>query len=118
MTPDLESFANEIGALIARIARTDLALLRGYSQDKARAIAGFSLLVGDAYARGEIDAEQMKMEMQELDRMVLRFVRNITALAATMAERVISGVRALVLGTLARLAGVQGLMLPDFRPAA
>jgi len=112
MAQDFETLAAEIGQVVSGIVNTDLTLLRGYSQAKARAIASFTSLLGQAYAEGRMSEEQMKREMEELERMVLRFVRNIQALATTTIERVLRGIGALLLTALQRLTGLTLLTLP------
>lgn len=82
----------EIGRTVASVAQTDLALLHGYSRAKARAIAGYTLLIGEAHAAGQLSEADLAEEMEELDRMLARFVRNIEALASTLIERLLTAV--------------------------
>jgi hypothetical protein len=112
MSQTLDSLTAEIGLVVAKIAGTDLALLRGYSQAKARAIASFTLLLGEGYAAGSIGDEQMREEMTELERMVVRFVRNLQALATTTIERLLRSIGELLTATIRRLTGVPLLPLP------
>ena len=92
MARDFDQLTAGIGLAVRNIVSTDLALLRGYSQAKARAIASFTLLLGEGYAAGSISGAQMTREMEELERMVVRFVRNIQALAITTIERLLRGI--------------------------
>jgi hypothetical protein len=55
--------------------------------------------------------EQMTREMEELERMVVRFVRNIQALATTTVERVLRGVGELLMTVLRGLTGLPALDL-------
>ena len=112
MSQNFDALTAEIGLVVAGILKTDLALLRGYSQAKARSIASFTLLLGEAYAAGNMSDEQMKRETAELERMVVRFVRNIQALATTTVERVLRGVGALLMRVLTGLTGLTPLALP------
>jgi len=109
MAQSIDTLAAEIGRTVSRILKTDIALLRGYSQAKARAIARFTTLIGEARAAGTLDAGQMKAEMEELERMVVRFVRNIRALATTAAESVLAGLARLLLDRLRALTGIVDL---------
>jgi len=109
MSQTFDELTAEIGLVVSGILKTDLALLRGYSQAKARSIASFTLLLGEAYAAGRMSDEQMTRETAELERMVTRFVRNIRALATTTAERVLQGVGALLMRV---LTGLTPLALP------
>lgn len=111
MAQTIDTLTSEIGLVVTRIVNTDLALLRGYSRAKARAIAGFTLLLGEGYAAGSIADEQMTREMEELERMVTRFVRNIQALATTTVERLLRGIGSLLMATLGRVAGLPALSL-------
>ena len=111
MAQDFDRLTSEIGLVAARIVNTDLALLRGYSQAKARAIASFTLLLGQGYAAGSISEEQMAQETAELERMVVRFVRNIQALATTTVERLLRGIGELLITTLRQLTGMPILPL-------
>jgi hypothetical protein len=111
MAQNFDELTAEIGLVVSGILKTDLALLRGYSQAKARAIASFTLLLGEAYAAGGMSDDQMKRETEELERMVVRFVRNIQALATTTIERVLHGVGALLMRVLAGLTGLPPLEL-------
>jgi hypothetical protein len=112
MANTLDTLTAEIGLVVTKIATTDLALLRGYSQAKARAIASYTLLLGEGYAAGTVSDEQMTQEMAELERMVLRFVRNLQALAATTIERILRGIGDLLMTTLRALTGLSLLPLP------
>jgi|GEM_PF-2438955 len=114
MANTLDTLTAEIGLVVTKIAATDLALLRGYSQAKARAIASYTLLLGEGYAAGTISDEQMTQEMAELERMVLRFVRNLQALATTTIERILGGIVDLLLTTFRALTGLSPLPLPVY----
>ena len=111
MAQKLGALTSEIGLVVTSILGTDLALLRGYSQAKARAIASFTLLLGEGYAAGSISEEQMAQEMEELERMVVRFVRNIQALATTTIERLLRGIGDLLMATLSQVTGLPALTL-------
>ena len=111
MAQNFDTLTSEIGLVVTKIVNTDLALLRGYSQAKARAIASFTLLLGEGYASGSISAAQMTQEMDELERMVVRFVRNIQALAVTTIERLLRGIGNLLMATLTRVTGLPALTL-------
>lgn len=112
MAQTFDELTAEIGLVVSGILKTDLALLRGYSQAKARSIASFTLLLGEAYAAGGMSDEQMQRESAELERMVVRFVRNIQALVTTTIERVLQGIGALLMRVLAGLTGLTPLALP------
>jgi hypothetical protein len=112
MAQNFDELTAEIGLVVSGILKTDLALLRGYSQAKARSIASFTVLLGEAYAAGRMSDEQLRRETEELERMVVRFVRNIQALATTTIERVLQGVGALLRRVLAGLTGLPPLGLP------
>jgi hypothetical protein len=71
MAQKLDALTSEIGLVVTSILSTDLALLRGYSQAKARAIASFTLLLAEGYASGSISSEQIAEETVELERMVV-----------------------------------------------
>ena len=111
MTQSIDSLTAEIGTVVTGILQTDVALLRGYSQAKARSIASFTLIQGRAYAAGTLDKAQMEEEAAELERMVVRFVRNIQALVATTIERLLSGIGQLLLSVLRQLTGLPSLTL-------
>ncbi|MFQ5565558.1 MAG: hypothetical protein ACE5EU_04270 [Paracoccaceae bacterium] len=111
MAQDFDQLTAEIGLVVSKILETDLALLRGYSQAKARAIASFTLLLGEGYAAGTVSEEQMAQEMEELERMVVRFVRNIQALATTTIERLLRGIGDLLMATLRQVTGLPALTL-------
>jgi hypothetical protein len=116
MTQTLDQLTAEIGLVVSEIERTDLALLAGYSQAKAQAIARFTLALGEGYATGSVSDAQLEREREELERMVIRFVRNLQALATTTIERLISGVFQLLMTVLRQLTGLQGLMLSPVPP--
>jgi hypothetical protein len=111
MAQDFDTLTAGIGVAVSSIVSTDLALLRGYSRAKARAIASFTLLLGEGYAAGSISEEQMAQEMEELERMVVRFVRNIQALATTTVERLLRGIGDLLMATLRQVIGLPALSL-------
>ena len=112
MAIDFDQLTAEIGLVVSRIAQADLALLRGYSEAKARAIASFTMILGEAYAKGTISDEEMKEELVELERMVVRFVRNLEALAVTTIERLTRAIGELLMRTLTGIAGVPRLPVP------
>ncbi len=111
MAQNFDQLTAGIGQVVTKIVSTDLALLRGYSRAKARAIASFTLLLGEGYAAGSISEQQMTQEMDELERMVVRFVRNIQALATTTIERLLSGIGNLLMATLRQVTGLPALTL-------
>ena len=111
MAQNFDQLTAGIGLAVSKIVSTDLALLRGYSQAKARAIASFTVLLGEGYASGSISEEQMAQEMEELERMVVRFVRNIQALATTTIERLLRGIGDLLMAALSRVTGLPALIL-------
>ena len=111
MAQNFDTLTSEIGLVVTGILNTDLALLRGYSQAKARAIASFTLLLAEGYASGSISSEQMTDETAELERMVVRFVRNIQALAITTIERLLRGIGNLLMATLSQVTGLPALTL-------
>jgi hypothetical protein len=111
MAQNFDTLTGEIGLVVTKIVNTDLALLRGYSQAKARAIASFTLLLGEGYAAGSISEEQMTHETVELERMVARFVRNIQALATTTIERLLRGIQDLLMTTLRQVTGLPSFTL-------
>ena len=111
MAQNFDTLTGEIGLVVTKIVNTDLALLRGYSQAKARAIASFTLLLGEGYAAGSISEEQMAQETIELERMVARFVRNIQALATTTIERLLSSIQNLLMTTLRQVTGLPSFAL-------
>jgi hypothetical protein len=111
MAQNFDVLTSEIGLVVASILNTDLALLRGYSEAKARAIASFTLLLAEGHAGGSISSEQMTDEMAELERMVVRFVRTIRALAITTIERLLRGIGALLMATLSQVTGLPALSL-------
>ncbi len=53
----------------------------------------------------------MTQEMDELERMVVRFVRNIQALATTTIERLLRGIGDLLMATLRQVTGLPALTL-------
>ena len=111
MAQNFDTLTGEIGLVVTKIVNTDLALLRGYSQAKARAIASFTLLLGEGYAAGSISEEQMAQETVELERMVARFVRNIQALATTTIERLLRGIQNLLMTALRQVTGLPSFTL-------
>jgi hypothetical protein len=111
MADSFEQISAEIGLAVSRILRADLALLAGYSQAKAQAIARFTLALGEGYAAGTIDEAGLRREKQELERMVVRFVRNIQALATVTVERLIAGIAEVLSAALRRLTGIADLAL-------
>ena len=86
MTNPIEDVAGEIADTVTRILKTDAEGAAGYSKLKADAIARYALLIGEAYAAGDLSEDAMRTELEELDRMAERFVRNIRALAHTAIE--------------------------------
>ena len=111
MAQNFDALTSEIGLVVTSILNTDLALLRGYSQAKARAIAGLTLLLAEGHASGSISSEQLTEEMTELERMVVRFVRNIQALAIATIERLLRGIGNLLMATLSQVTGLPVLIL-------
>lgn len=112
MSPDINQLTAEIGQAVSQIVQTDLALLTGYSEAKARSIANFTLMIGEAYAAGRISEAQFRDEAIELRRMLVRFVRNVQALAATTAERLIGRLAEVLAMALRRVTGLNALALP------
>ncbi len=117
MSKTVDQLTAEIGLVVARIVRTDLALLAGYSQAKAQSIARFTLMLGEGYAAGSISEAQLEREKEELERMVVRFVRNLQALATTTIERLLSGIAELLMTVLRQLTGLPNLTIAPVPPS-
>ena len=111
MSDKFDALTAEIGLVVTSIVNTDLALLRGYSTAKARAIASFTMVLGEAYVAGKISEEQLDRETEELERMVTRFVRNIQGLATTTIQRLLRGLGDLLVRTLGGVTGLSSLNL-------
>lgn len=111
MAQTIDKLTADIGLVVSQILETDLALLKGYSVAKAQAISRFTLTLGEGYAAGTISDAQLAQEKEEIERMVIRFVRNIQALATTTIERLIAGVAGVLATALRQLTGLPNLTL-------
>jgi len=109
---EYEGLTREIEATVAESAAAARATLPDYSRAKARAIAGFTLLIGEAYADGRLDEAGMQREFGELERMVVRFVRMMTAMANTLTEAIVAAILTLLRRVLDAILGPAGLALP------
>jgi hypothetical protein len=109
---DLDALLDAIRASMTEIVGKDVRLLRGYSAAKARAIARFTKLVGEGYAQGEIDEAELEAELEEIDRMTDRFVRNLRALARVTIERLVKAVTGHLYGAVRAAALAAGAPLP------
>lgn len=87
MTLDIDDIVNRMTLALKGVAGADLPIGRGYAAAKARAVAHYADLIADAYAKGAIDDEQMRAELQEIEHMTRRFTRNMKGLAGVAAER-------------------------------
>lgn len=113
-TIDVGNLVSDVTQAMTDILQKDVKLLSGYSQSKAQTIARFTKLIGEGYANGEIDEEQIKDELEELNMMVERYVRNLQALANTTIERLIKAVTSTLYGAISIAAGAAGVSLPSF----
>lgn len=109
---DLDSLLDSILSSMTDIIGKDVKLLRGYSRSKAKSIARFTKLVGEGYASGEIDAAELEAELEEIDLMVDRFVRNLRALAHVTIERLVMAVTGALYGAIRAAATAGGVPLP------
>ncbi len=112
MALNVENIANDIAATMTDILSKDVKLLRGYSETKAKSIARFTKLIAEGYAAGEIDKQELEEEIDELDMMVERFVRNLKAIANTTIERLIKAVTSTLYDALRVAAAGAGVPLP------
>lgn len=115
MNDTLTDLSSRIAATVTQILQTDAELVSGYSTVKARATARYTILIGEAYAAGELTDEDLAAEVEELDRMAERFVRNLRALAHTAVERVFLAVAQTLRGALGAPALAQGVAPPELR---
>ena len=109
---DLDKLLSDIVAAVNDILQKDVTLLRGYSQQKVKTIARFTKLVAEGYATGEISKEELEYELDELDGMIERFIRNLRALANVTIERLIKAVTSTVYGAIQAAARAYGVPLP------
>ena len=109
---DLDELLNSMMSAMSDILKKDVRLLRGYSQAKAQSIARFTKLVGEGYASGEIDDAELAEELEEIDRMVDRFVRNLRALAHVTIERLIRAVTGTLYNAIRGVSLAAGVPLP------
>ena len=110
---DLEfgDLVGDMAQAMADVVNTDITLLRGYSKAKAKTIARFTKLIAEGYAAGEID-EAEEDELDELDMMVERWIRNLKTLANTTIERLIKAVTTALYGAITTVAAAAGVPLP------
>lgn len=108
--------ADEIAKAITRLLKADAQKAAGYSKVKAAAIARYALLIGEAYAAGELNEEEMRDEIEELDRMAERFVRNIRALAHMTVELPFDAVGQALRGVIGASVAAQGVTPPQIAP--
>jgi hypothetical protein len=109
---DVDDLLDNIVQAMTDVVNTDVKLLRGYSEVKARSIARFTKLIAEGYASGEIDKEELEMELDELDGMVERFIRNMKALVNTTIERLVHAVTSTLYAAIALAATAAGVPLP------
>lgn len=105
--------AAELADAVGRILETDAEMVAGYSRVKARTVARYALLIGEAYALGALTEDELRAEVEELDRMAERFVRNIRALAHTAVERVFAAVAEALRGAIGASALARGAIPPE-----
>ena len=110
---DIGQLAQSMADAMTGVLETDVKLLRGYSETKAKTIARFARLIAEGYANGEIDQNELETELDELDMMVERYVRNIRALANTTIERLISAVTGVLYGAIKAAAATAGVPIPE-----
>ncbi|MGO1118142.1 hypothetical protein ACTL6U_05535 [Rhodovibrionaceae bacterium A322] len=110
--PNVDQILNDLTESMTAILSTDVKLLRGYSQTKAKTIARFTRLIAEGVAEGEISPAELEDELDELDFMIERFVRNMKALALTTIERLIKVVTGSLYGIVKGAATAAGVPLP------
>ena len=109
---DIGDLVGDMAQAMADVVNTDITLLRGYSKAKAKTIARFTKLIAEGYAAGEIDEAELEDELDELDMMVERWIRNLKALANTTIERLIKAVTTTLYGAITTVAAAAGVPLP------
>lgn len=108
----VDDLIGDIANAMTDVLTKDVKLLRGYSATKAKSIARFTKLIAEGYASGEIDEQELQEELDELDMMVERFIRNLKALANTTVERLIKAVTSTLYGAIRIAATGAGVPLP------
>jgi hypothetical protein len=91
MARNFDTLTSEIGLVVTKIVNTDLTLLRGYSQAKARAIASFTLLLGEGFASGSISEDQLR-GIGDLLMATLRQVTGLPALSLAPSTGMVWGI--------------------------
>ena len=112
MAISADKLVDDIVDAATDILKKDVKLLRGYSQRKAKTVARFTKLVAEGYASGEIDEQELQEELDELDMMIERFVRNLRALANTAIERLVRAITSILYGAISTAARGTGVPLP------
>ena len=112
MAKSVDDLIGDIAGAMTDVLSKDVKLLRGYSATKAKSIARLTKLIAEGYAEGEIDQQELQEELDELDMMVERFVRNLRALANTTVERLIRAVTSSLYGAITAAARTAGIPLP------
>jgi hypothetical protein len=87
MTLDIDDVVGRMNLSLREAIGADLPVLRGYAQAKARAVAQYAKLIADAYAAGQLDDDEMRRELDEIEHMTRRFTRGVKGLAGATAER-------------------------------
>ena len=113
MTETITQTATQLADAVSRILEADAEMVAGYSRVKARTISRYAAQIGAAFAAGELTEEELRAEVEELDRMAERFVRNIRALAHTAIERVFEAVAETLRGAVGAAALNGGAIPPE-----
>lgn len=112
-TLSVDGLVQDMATAMSDILEKDVTLLRGYAKAKAKKVARFTKLIAEGYADGEIDEAELEEELDELDSMIDRFVRNIKALARVTVEKLILAVTTTLYGAIKTVASGAGVPLPS-----
>ncbi len=113
MTLDIDEVVTRMGLALRDAAGADLPIVRGYAEAKARAVTQYADLIADAYAKGVLDDDEMKREMEEIEHMTRRFARNLKGVAGVTAERAARAALGVLFGAMRAGLSLSGSPMPS-----
>ena len=88
MTLDVMQLVNEMKAATSTVLKSDVSILRGFSERQLQAIAQQTSFVAEGIASGQITSETREFFLDGLEDMALNFAKTLRGLLMVTVERV------------------------------
>jgi hypothetical protein len=100
MTLDIDDVCRRLSFALRSLAGADLPAVSAAAEERARAVTQYAALIADAYASGALSEDEMRRELDEIERMTRSYASAMRGLAGAAVETAARNALFVVFGAL------------------